>query len=137
MLTRPNENAAPHNLEAERALLGAVLLDNSALNISLEMVGKDDFFSEAHRLTFERMLVLSERNRPIDLVTLANELGQDGLLEKVGGAAYLAGLSDGVLAGHASVLEYSRLVKEKSIKRRLINASYNVITRCLEESDDP
>jgi replicative DNA helicase len=114
------------------------LLDNSALNVALEFIAKDDFFSEAHRLTFEKMLDLSERNRTIDLVTLSEELSKDGLLEKAGGAAYLAALTDGVpLGASAAVSEYSRIVKDKSIVRRLISASNNVIARCLEGSDDP
>ncbi|MBZ5515370.1 MAG: replicative DNA helicase [Acidobacteriia bacterium] len=132
------DRAFPHNLEAERALLGSILLDNGALNVALEAISQDDFFSEAHRLTFEKMLEISEKNRTIDLVTLAEELGKEGWLEKVGGAAYLAALTDGVPVGsQASVTEYSRIVKEKSIIRRLINASNNVIARCLEATDDP
>ncbi len=130
--------AFPHSLEAERALLGSILLDNGALNLALESIRKDDFFSEAHRVTFEKMLDLSERNRTIDLVTLSEELSKEGLLEKAGGAAYLSALTDGVPVGtSASVSEYSRIVKEKSIVRRLINASNNVISRCLEAADDP
>jgi replicative DNA helicase len=132
------EATLPHNLEAERALLGSVLLDNSALNIVLEVAGKDDFFSEAHRIIFERMLALFEKNRTIDLVTVAEELGKEGLLERVGGAAYLASLTDGIPMGTAaSVHEYARIVKEKALVRRLINASSNVIARCLEAQDDP
>jgi replicative DNA helicase len=76
-------------LEAERALLGSILLDNSALNMALEVVGRDDFFSEAHRITFEKMVGISEKNRTIDLVTLSEELSKDGQTEKAGGAAYL------------------------------------------------
>jgi len=133
-----SERAFPHNLEAERALLGSILLDNGALNIALEQIGKDDFFSEAHRVTFERMVGISEKNRTIDLVTLSEELSKEGLLEKVGGAGYLAALLDGVPVGSsASVSEYSRIVKEKALIRRLINASNNVISRCLEATDDP
>jgi replicative DNA helicase len=132
------DRAVPHNLEAERALLGSILIDNSSLNIVLEHVSKDDFFSEAHRTTFEKMLEISEKNRTIDLVTLSEELSKEGLLEKVGGASYLAALTDGVPVGSgASVSEYSRIVKEKSLVRRLINASHNVISRCLEGTDDP
>jgi replicative DNA helicase len=132
------ERAVPHNLEAERALLGSVLLDNGALNLALEVLSQDDFFSEAHRITFEKMLELSEKNRTIDLVTLSEELSKDGLLEKAGGAAYLAALTDGVPIGTSlAVGEYSRIVKEKSLVRRLINASNNVIARCLEGADDP
>jgi replicative DNA helicase len=133
-----SDRAVPHNLEAERALLGSILLDNGALNLALEVVSKDDFFSEAHRTTFEKMLDLSEKNCTIDLVTLSEELAKDGLIEKAGGAAYLAALTDGVPIGtSAAVSEYSRIVKEKSLIRRLINASNNVISRCLEGTDDP
>jgi replicative DNA helicase len=133
-----SDRAVPHNLEAERALLGSILLDNSALNMALEAVGKDDFFSEAHRITFEKMVSISEKNRTIDLVTLCEELSKDGQTEKAGGAAYLAALTDGVPIGTSvAVSEYSRIVKEKSLIRRLINASNNVISRCLEGTDDP
>ncbi len=128
----------PQSLEAERALLGSILLDNGVLNIALEAISKDDFFSEAHRMIFEKMLGLSEKNRTIDLVTLSEELSKDNLLEKVGGAAYVAALTDGVPIGtSATATEYSRIVKEKSLVRRLINASNNVISRCLEGTDDP
>ena len=133
-----SERAFPHNLEAERAVLGSVLLDNGALNVALETLSKDDFFSDAHRVTFEKMLEISEKSRTIDLVTLSEELSKEGLLEKVGGAGYLAALTDGVPVGStASVAEYSRIVREKALVRRLINASNNVISRCLEATDDP
>ena len=138
LTTTAIDRAVPHNLEVERALLGSILLDNGALNIALEHIGRDDFFSEAHRVTFEKMLEISEKNRTIDLVTLSEELSKEGLLEKVGGAAYLASLTDGVPVGSsATVSEYSRIVKEKSLIRRLINASNNVISRCLDGTDDP
>jgi replicative DNA helicase len=133
-----SDRTFPHNLEAERALLGSILLDNGALNVALEVVAKDDFYSEANRLTFEKMLEISEKSRTIDLVTLSEELAKEGLLEKVGGAGYLAALTDGVPVGSApSITEYSRIIKEKSLVRRLINASNNVISRCLEATDDP
>ena len=136
--TTPSDRVVPHNLEAERALLGSILLDNSALNLALEGVGKDDFFSEAHRITFDKMIAISEKNRTIDLVTLSEELAKEGQIDKAGGAAYLAALTDGVPVGTSvAVSEYSRIVKEKSILRRLINASNNVISRCLEGTDDP
>ncbi|MGD1157277.1 MAG: replicative DNA helicase [Terriglobia bacterium] len=133
-----SDRTVPHNLEAERALLGSILLDNGALNSALEILGRDDFFSEAHRLTFEKMVELSEKNRTIDLVTLSEELSKESLLEKSGGAAYLAALTDGVPIGTTAAMgEYCRIVKEKSTVRRLINASNNVIARCLEGTDDP
>lgn len=131
------DRSVPHNLEAERALLGSILLDNAALNLALEVLGKEDFYSEAHRLAFQKMTDLSEKSRVIDLVTLSEELAKDGLLEKAGGAAYLAALTDGVPIGTmAGMGEYCRIVKEKSTIRRLISASSNVIARCLEGTDD-
>ncbi|MHB8655196.1 MAG: replicative DNA helicase [Terriglobia bacterium] len=133
-----SEIKSPHSLEAERALLGSILLDNGAINLAVGMVNKDDFFSEANRLTFGKMTELSEKNRTIDLVTLSDELGKEGLLEKIGGASYLASLTDGVPVGnYSAVNQYSRIVKEKSLLRRLISASNNVISRCFEGIDDP
>jgi len=133
-----SDRTVPHNLEAERALLGSILLDNDSLNSALEILGKEDFYSDAHRVTFESMVALSEKNRTIDLVTLSEELARGGLLEKSGGAGYLAALTDGVPIGTmAAVGEYCRIVKEKSTVRRLINASNTVIARCLEGTDDP
>ncbi len=133
-----HETNTPQSLEAERALLGSILLDNGAFNLATATVGKDDFFSEAHRVIFAKMEELSSRNRAIDLVTLSEEITKEGLLEKVGGPVYLGSLVDGVPIGnYSSVSEYSRIVKEKSLLRRLINASNNVISRCFEASDDP
>jgi replicative DNA helicase len=132
------ERAVPQNLEAERALLGSIILDNGALNLAVGTVGRDDFFSDSHRAIFSKMLELSEKSRLIDLVTLSEEIAKEGLLEKVGGAAYLAMLTDGVPVGNYSLVgEYCRIVKEKSLMRRLINASNNVIARCFEGVDEP
>ncbi len=129
---------APHSLEVERALLGSILLDNSAYGIAIGSVRKEDFFSEANRVIFERLVDLSEKNRTIDLVTVSEQLSKEGLLEKTGGAAYLASLTDGVPMGNYSLVsEYCRIVKEKSLLRRLINASNNVISRCFEGAEDP
>ncbi|MGH9325855.1 MAG: replicative DNA helicase [Terriglobia bacterium] len=133
-----SERVLPHNIEAERALLGSILLDNAALNVALESLKPADFYSEAHRITFQKMVELSEKSRPSELVTISEDLSREGLLEKVGGAAYLASLTDGVPVGSVvSVEQYTRIVKEKSLLRGLINASHNIIARCLEATDDP
>ena len=133
-----SDKALPHNLEAERALLGSILLDNSTLNLALEILKTGDFYSEAHRMTFEKMVELSEKSRTAELVTLSEELEKEGLLEKAGGTAYLASLTDGVpLGSTASAMEYARIIKEKSMVRALINASNNIIARCLEGTEDP
>lgn len=132
------ERTAPHNLEAERALLGSVLLDNTALDLVLEGgCAQEDFFSEAHRLVFQRMVDLAETGHKIDLVTLSEELSRDGLMEKAGGAAYLAALTDGVPIGTSiAVSEYCRIVREKATIRRVINISSNTVARALEGVED-
>src|SRR5436190_11611258 len=90
------ERTLPHNSEAERTVLGAVLVDNAAFNSAAEVLTRDDFHREAHRRIFEAMATLSERSAAIDLITLKDELTRVSALEAVGGAAYLASLLDGL-----------------------------------------
>src|SRR5262249_10570872 len=113
------EKALPHNAEAERTVLGAVLVDNAALNSAAEILVRDDFHREAHRRIFDAMAALAERSQPIDLVTLKDELVRGSALEAVGGAAYLASLVDGV-PRVTSVEQWSRIIKEKAVLRNLI-----------------
>ena len=81
----PAERALPHNLEAERSVLGAVLIHNEAFNFAVEIIAPGDFFRDAHRRIFEKMVRLSDRGDAIDLVTLKEELGRSGELDEVGG----------------------------------------------------
>jgi replicative DNA helicase len=112
----------PHNLDAERSVLGAVLLDPHALYTSLEFVRPEDFFLEQHRRIYEGMIALGEGRRAIDLVMLVDELERRGDLEAAGGAAYLAQLLDGV-PRVSNVEHYARLVREKSLLRSLIRVA--------------
>src|SRR5262245_58469723 len=86
----------PHNLEAERSVLGAVLLRNDVINHAVELVKPHDFFRDAHRIIFDKMVALSEHGRAIDLVTLKEELSRSGQLDEVGGPAYITSLVDGL-----------------------------------------
>src|SRR3979490_3378330 len=86
----------PHNLEAERSVLGAILLHNDAFNLAAEVIDSKDFFRDAHRRIFDKMVKLVERGDAIDLVTLKEELGRSGDLDEVGGPAYITALIDGV-----------------------------------------
>src|SRR5205085_5419847 len=90
------ERTLPHNLEAERSVLGAILLHNDAFNLAAEIIDARDFFRDAHRRIFDRMVKLVERGDAIDLVTLQEELSRSADLEEVGGPAYIAALVDGV-----------------------------------------
>src|SRR5437870_12775426 len=110
------EKPLPNNLDAERSVLGAILLDNHALNAAIENLRAEDFFLDQHRRVFTQMIALGESQQAIDLVTLTEELHRRGDLEAAGGAAYLAQLVDGV-PRITNVEHYARIVKEKAILR--------------------
>ncbi len=128
------ERPLPHNLGAERGVLGAILLDNHALNTAIEMLRAEDFFLEQQRRVYNRMIALGERQRAIDLVTLADELERSGDLEAAGGPAYLAQLIDGV-PRVAHVEHYAHIVKEKALLRSLIHTSDVIHQHALEAED--
>src|SRR6476660_9048019 len=129
------ERTLPHNLEAERSVLGAVLLHNDAFNLAAEVIDSSDFFRDAHRRIFEKMVKLSERGDAIDLVTLKEELGRAGELDEVGGPAYITALVDGVPRS-TNVEHYSRIVKEKSTLRHLIFSANKILATAYEGGDE-
>jgi replicative DNA helicase len=133
--TVPRDRTLPHNIDAERTVLGAVLVNDSAFNSAAETLGRDDFYKESHRRIFEAMSSLAERSQPIDLVTLKDELGRQASLEAVGGASYLAGLVDG-LPRLTNVEPWSRIIKEKSVLRHLIHASHRIAQSAYEAEED-
>jgi replicative DNA helicase len=125
------EKNLPHNTDAERSILGSVLLENRALNQAQEILREEDFYRDGHRRIFRAMGVLRERSGVIDLVTLKNELTRSGDLESAGGTGYIASLVDGVPKS-SNVEHYARIVKEKSLMRGLIEASNRIQTLCFE-----
>ncbi|MEA2014874.1 MAG: replicative DNA helicase [Thermodesulfobacteriota bacterium] len=125
----------PQNLEAEQSILGGILLDNNALNNVLEILGKDDFYSEAHRKIFSAILDLYEKNEPSDLITLSNILRGGGHIEAVGGEVYLTSLVDGVPSA-ANIAYYSKIVKEKAILRGLIGAATDILNKSYAAGSD-
>jgi len=129
------ERTLPHNLEAEKCVLGAILINNHAFNHATEVIDADDFFRDAHRRIFEKMVGLSERNEPIDLVTLKDELARAGELDEVGGPAYISSLMDGVPRS-ANVDHYARIVKERSTLRRLIQSATDVLARAYDAEEN-
>ncbi len=124
----------PQNLEAEMSVLGGVLLENEALNRALEYLTTPDFYRESHRKIFNALILLSEKGEPADLVTLTAVLKDRGELEAVGGSTYLATLVDYVPTA-ANISYYCKLVKEKSVARKLIEASTEIVTRGYEGGD--
>ena len=129
------ERPLPQNTDAERSVLGAILLDNHALNTAIEKLKPEDFFSDPHRRIFNHMIQLGEAQQAIDLVTLTDQLRRKGELDAVGGAAYVAQLVDGV--PRVSNLEhYARIIKEKSLLRSLIYATHTIQQTALDAEDD-
>ena len=129
------DRTLPHNLEAEKCVLGAILINNAAFNQAAEVIDAQDFFRDAHRRIFDRMVALQERNQPVDLVTLKDELGRSNDLDDVGGPAYIAALTDGVPRS-ANVEYYARIVKEKSTLRRLIQSATETLGRAYDAEQD-
>jgi replicative DNA helicase len=132
----PREKTLPHNAEAERTVLGAVLVDGTAFNSAAEILTRDDFYREGHRRIFDAMAALAERSATIDLVTVKDELAKSAALEAVGGAAYVAGLTDG-MPRIVNVEAWSRIIKEKAALRNLIHASNRIVQSCYEAEDEP
>src|SRR6266404_494191 len=128
------EKPLPNNLDAERSVLGAVILDNNALNAAIENLKPEDFFLDQHRRVFTQMIALGESQQAIDLITLTEELHRRGDLEAAGGAPYLASLADG-MPRVSNVEHYARIVKEKAILRNLIHATHNIQQRAFEGED--
>lgn len=130
------EKGLPSNIEAERSVLGAILLDNGLCNQAIELLRRDELFLDSHRRIYDKMIALTERGSPIDMVTLTDELRRAGEFEQVGGATYIASLIDGVPRTD-TIEHYARLVKAKAMLRRMISAANQIIANCFAEEEEP
>src|SRR5205807_8374458 len=126
------DRGLPASMEAERAILGAILLHNLAYDQAAEILQAADFSLDSHRRIYLRMMELAESGRPIDFVTLAEQLGQHKEIEAVGGVAYLTSLTDG-LPRVKNIEQYVRIVKDKALLRSLIHAATGAIQRAYEQ----
>ncbi len=129
------ERPLPHNLDAERAVLGAVLLHHETIHEALEVIDAEDFFRDAHRRIFDKMVKLLERGQAIDFITLKDELGRSGELDTVGGPAYVASLVDGLPHG-TNVGDHARIVKEKATLRQLIYSANRILASAYAAEED-
>ncbi len=132
---RQIQNIQPHSIEAEQSVLGSMLLDNEAVAAALEELEGQDFYLEAHKEIFETILDIYDRGNPVDLVTVIDGLKQRGSLEAVGGSIYVSDLSVSV-PSTANVGYYIKIIEEKSILRKLIKASNEIIRDSYEASED-
>ncbi len=129
------EKIPPQSLEAEMSLLGSVLLDKEALLKIADTTRVDDFYKDSHGRIFETILEMYSRNEPIDLLTLSNRLSEKGALENVGGRSYLAMLANAVPTA-SNVENYAKIVHRKAIRRRLLNASHEIIRLGYNEDNE-
>src|SRR3984893_13678839 len=125
----------PNSMDAERAMLGGILLDNKKLGEVAAKLKPEDFYHNHHQHIYRQMIALGEVPQGIDLVTLTNHLHRSGELESSGGPGYIAQLMDGV-PHVANVEHYARIVKEKSLLRGLIYATHAIQQQALEAEDD-
>jgi replicative DNA helicase len=129
------ERGLPANIDAERSILGAILLDNfTYTQASSENLQADDFSLDSHRRIYGRITELADSGRPVDLVTLAEELSRRKEVEAIGGVAYLSSLTDG-LPHRPNIEQYVRIVKDKALLRGLIFAANAAVARAMDEAE--
>ncbi|HEY4579368.1 MAG TPA: replicative DNA helicase [Savagea sp.] len=129
------DRVPPHNLEAEKSILGAIFLEPESLITAAEIIQEDDFYRVAHQKIFETMLRLNDKGEPVDVVTLSEELGASNELENVGGMVYLSELATSVPTA-ANVTHYAKIVEEKALLRRLIKVATTIVEDGFSREDE-
>lgn len=125
----------PHSADSEDAVIGGVLLDNEAINVALERLRPDDFYRATNREIFAAMSVLTDRREPIDIVTLSQELRARGTLEQCGGIEHLSRLAS-IVPSAANVPFYAKVVREMSIRRKVIHEASEIIQQAFDAEGD-
>ena len=125
----------PHSLEAEKTVLGGILVNEKNLNVVLSIITPEDFYRDANRKIIDKIVVLVDKGIPIDVLNLSEELQKAGLLEEVGGATYLSSLMDGVPKS-LNIEYHAQIIKEKALLRRLILSSAKIISSSYEQKED-
>jgi len=124
----------PHNTEAEQAVLGGVFLRNDIFHTLVDTINDEDFYSPVHRIIYQAFQELYRRREPVDLVTVAEYLQTKGQLDEVGGTVYLASLAESVASASNAVF-HAQIVRDKSVRRRLIQTSSEILTSCFEAGE--
>ncbi len=133
--TQPTKGLPPQNIEAEQAVLGTILLQDNALLKIVELLSPEDFYRDAHKTIFSAMLTLFEKREPHDLITVTGLLNDQNKLENIGGAAYLASLTD-IIPFTGTLVHHAHIIRKKSVLRRLIQTTSEVAARCYDAQDD-
>ena len=130
-----NEKLPPQNLDAEAAVLGAMLIEEEAIAVGIENLFPEAFHKDAHKKIFRSLVNLFNENKAVDLVTLTENLEKEGTLEDVGGQGYLASLTMSVPTA-ANILHHSRIVKEKYVLRHLISNATQIVKDCYDAGQE-
>lgn len=129
------ERVPPQNIEAEQSVLGAMLIDKEAIAKATEILTSDDFYREAHRVIFNAILELYNKNEAVDMVTITDILRRDNKLEDIGGIAYITSLANAVPTA-ANIKYHADIVSEKSVLRQLVRVSTEIAAMGYEANDD-
>lgn len=130
------ERSLPNSSEAERAILGAIILDNALISQAIELLTPEDFYVPSHRRIFTAMIALFERGGEIDPILIGEELKKENALETVGGISFITNLTYG-LPHSTNIIHYAKVVRGKSLLRRLIRTASKITNEALEEEDEP
>ena len=128
------ERPLPHNVDAEKSVLGAILVNNENYYGVVENLKQDDFYLEAHRIIFRKMSEIVDESKAVDLITLQDRLERDSLLESAGGIAYMASLMDGI-PHLVNIEHYVQIIREKSLFRQMIHSTNRIMVECFEQSE--
>ncbi len=128
------EKLPPQNISAEQSVIGAMLLDKNAIVHVIDLLQPESFYRDAHKYIYEAILSIFERNEPADLVTVTEELRKSGKLDAVGGSVYISDLLNSVPTA-ANVTYYAKMVEEKAVLRRLIDAGTRIVNDCFDEQN--
>jgi replicative DNA helicase len=125
----------PQNIDAERSVLGALMLDKDAVIKIANLIRLGDFYKDIHNLIYEAMIELYEQREPIDVLSLSNRLEEKGQLEKIGGSSYLTSLANAVPSS-SNIVHYAKVVQKKSTLRKLITTASEIVELGYKESED-
>src|SRR5262245_8548977 len=128
------ERTLPHNIDAEKSVLGSILVNNEHYYRVIESLRPEDFYLDAHRVIFRQMIELIEQSKVIDLITIQDELDRVSQLESAGGITYLAGLLDGI-PHLVNIEHYIQIIRERSTLRQMINAANKIMAECFDQAD--
>lgn len=124
----------PHNLEAEAAVLGGILINAGAIHPTLEIIRPEDFYRDAHQRIYHAMVTLTERDQPVDLITLSDQLKGAGDIEKIGGAVYLSRLMESISSA-ANIEHHAGIIRKTAIQRSLIAAAAEISQDSYDEQE--